>query len=175
MLKLEFGNFVTHQRKPTHFQVAGTYFGTRNDSRTKHFLASMAVCVKIEMLHALVEIMNTQDPGICLNNDLTDSSNATNTKQVIETVECRVFRSFFTSHCIRMFPSFMNPENDLEDLAHSNKWSGRSCTYQHSILWKRLLPFNQLKPMQYPVINKQYQLAVHALSKEQKVLDYPLS
>lgn len=101
-LQLEYDNLVKHASKPFPVQVSVKYFGTENVSRTKpFFLASVVVRFQPESLHTMGKIMNSENPPLCLNNSIIDSGNATNTKQVMETVDCHDFRMFITLHSIR--------------------------------------------------------------------------
>lgn len=65
-LKLEYANPINHQSKPTHTQVAADYFCTANVSRMETFLASKAVNLLSETLCAEGEMMNGEEPAICL-------------------------------------------------------------------------------------------------------------
>lgn len=99
--------------KPTHVQVVYKYFGTDIVSRTKTFMASIAVHLLLETLRTLSVIMNSEQPALCLKNDLIDTGNATNTKRVMDTIDCGAFRSHILLHSTRTSMSFMNQKNDL--------------------------------------------------------------
>lgn len=122
----------------------------------------MAVRPQAEKLCAIGEIMNNEDAAICLNNNVIDFFNAENTKQVMETVDSHEFGSFSTIHPIELFTSLMNPNKYLEYFAQSNTFH-RAMDY---------FVLNNVMPVQYLAINKQYQFTVSALNEELKFLKY---
>lgn len=44
--------------------------------------------------------MNNEDLAVCLKNDKTDNGNATNSRAVIDTVDCRVLKTIIMVHFI---------------------------------------------------------------------------
>lgn len=97
----------------------------------------MAVRLQPKTLRPMAEIVNSEDPAHCLNNDIVDSGNATNIKQVMEIVYCRVCHSFISLHSIRMSAPFMNLKNDLGILHSPTPYIVQS--------FKGLIPFHQFQ------------------------------
>lgn len=63
-------------------------------------------------------IIKSENPALCLNNDIIDNGSATNTKQVRETVDCPVLRSVITLHF----------NSNVYIMYVSEEWSGNHCT-----------------------------------------------
>lgn len=80
----------------------------------------MALHLQSETLCAMGQIMTSEDPAICLKNDIVNRGNTTGTKQLLETVGLCVIRSFTTLHWMRVYKLFLNPKNNLGNLTQTN-------------------------------------------------------
>lgn len=105
-------------------------------------------------------IKNGEDPATCPNNVTIDSGRATNTEQVMETVDCSVFWSVITLHSIQVSTSFMNAKNNLEISARTNACHRAKDYFLLNNIQARAV-------FQYSGIKKQYQLAVNASMKNE--------
>ena len=100
-LRAEYESLLSSQIKPSHTEVARQYFGDENVSRTKIFLASMAIRLPQRTIAELGKIMNNDHPVDCLANTSFDCQGAQTTDQVMSTVDCRLFKRFITLHSLR--------------------------------------------------------------------------
>ena len=119
-LRMEYENLLRMQSKPSHIQVARTYFGTEEVSNSRKFLASMAVRLPRTTINEIGSIMNLEMPEECLKHDSFDSYGAKNVQEMLSTVDCRIFRKFLTLHSLRMSTVFMNASNETELIAQCN-------------------------------------------------------
>lgn len=82
---------------PLIYNLQQKYFSTKDVSRKEAFLPSMAGRLWPESLRSMDDVMSGKNPASCLYNNKIDSSTSRNTKQVIETVECRVSFVYYAS------------------------------------------------------------------------------
>lgn len=159
-LRSAFEDLNLNQCSPTHVQVAKSYFGEEEVTRTMTPKASTAVRLSRDAIDCIGEIMNSDEPGICIENKLIDSGSAKTHTDVMERLDCRVFRNFVNLTSIRQSTPFMNAKSKEEVRAQVN-------TLYRA---KEECFLNSFKAVQHTSISRHYKMALLAIKEEKKFL-----
>ena len=105
-LRREFDRLSKIKSSVTQKEVSQSYFGCPKVNRTMTMLASVAIRLPVPVLKEIGNIMNSEQPGLCLKKN--SSFDVRSEEEMMSTVDCRFFRSFTKLNSLYGSRCFMN-------------------------------------------------------------------
>ena len=146
-----------------HQEVAEIYDGAPHPKRDSIRQAvSVAYRISKRALDAIGEVVREEKPTLCVPGDNHIHSAANSAEEVMQLVDCRVFRTFVTWSALRASATFMNATANGQEEAQVNtihrlkSWCAR----------------NSFRTAQADIVTKQFHLALLAEKEDAKFLSF---
>ena len=172
-LRLEYENILskklkvaTNRRKPPkvgHREVATAYDGAPHTGHTSVKQAvSVAVRLSARALDVYGSIVNQELPGTIFNNPSFQTSGLSCEQDVLQSMDCRLFRKMVCFGALRSSRKFMSAVQDGNEMAQINTF----------FRMKHWCEGHNFRSIQTETVTEQFHLALDALKEEEKFLTF---
>lgn len=149
-------------KRPTAVEIAKEFGGAMKgkDSTIKQ-AAGTANRLPESVIHSIGTIVNTEHPDVCLSLPHLNKTGKRCAEDMMEVVDCRIFRKFLSLTSIKSCTPFMNAKGDNAERA-------QVCAIHRA---KDICMATEYKSVSHKVLGEQFRMACDAIVEEAKFLE----